>query len=298
MPVSTTPRKRPQKFTDLPLQINRNNMTQLRLPGEGCMLIITEDVGNTSPYQQDGKTNRKFLFEFDRKIGAHILRIPDSVYHLQNAALAFELLAHKNRLDLVVLHENGTGIAPEPTAPAKPGRVELPDNIVDKRPRRKIEMLAQAIKDTTADERAAMADPDLFLELTAASQRHVRLLVNGMKSLNDEEMEAVRDLSGEEEKVPEPVKPVLPQDQGNAVKMVTVQAPLSGPGKTGDEVIPLDEHGMMEDAKAKYTQVPADTTPPKPVAPTPVPTTQPTETKPAAPTPAPKPAGQQTQSKK
>ncbi len=96
---------RPQRFAQLPLEISNSNMKALALKDEPMIVCQIADVGNTGRFRQSGRSNRSFLFEYNRADGGHTIRIPYSVWHLDKNAVARELLDQGNRHQVIVTVE-------------------------------------------------------------------------------------------------------------------------------------------------------------------------------------------------
>lgn len=96
------PTTRLSRFNQLPLELSSRNLLPLRKGSEPVIILLLHGIGNLTTYRMQGRTNRVFRFEWDRRLQCHVVRIPHSVWSADNMALAKEALDHKLMLPVLV----------------------------------------------------------------------------------------------------------------------------------------------------------------------------------------------------
>lgn len=80
----------------LPRRVNQEILNRLGKDGEPVVILKVCHVGDISPFDLLDENGTSFIFKWDQKHGAHVLRIPLSIWMDNNAALAHCLLDHRN----------------------------------------------------------------------------------------------------------------------------------------------------------------------------------------------------------
>lgn len=91
------------------------------------MVLLLPGIGNLTTYRMQGRTNRVFRFEWDRRLQCHVVRIPHSVWSADNMALAKEALDHKLMLPVLVNVEFEAPETPA-NAPANESTIDISSN--------------------------------------------------------------------------------------------------------------------------------------------------------------------------
>lgn len=94
----------------LPKRVDSALLGKFGSPGEDVVLVKMAGIGNLAPFEFRGHEARAFVFRYEPKLLAHVLRVPMSLWMRDDHKLAHDLLNHR-RLDwpMVVMVEAGAG---------------------------------------------------------------------------------------------------------------------------------------------------------------------------------------------
>ena len=85
----------------IPQKISQTALNRLADPDEVVAIVVAVSGSGLGTYIVQGRSNRTFAFQFEKKRGLHVLRFPATFWHAKKGELSRELYDQSSTLALI-----------------------------------------------------------------------------------------------------------------------------------------------------------------------------------------------------